>query len=917
MKRSQSHAQDYAFGRLMLAVRSGMGLTQATLAVQLGVSRNAVGAWEAGNTYPTPDHLMALIALAQQHRIWPAEHAADAIRTLWDAARQKMMLDDAWIAALLHDELRDKRPLSSSQSGQYVVMHPMMTVPMALDLPVQSTSFVGRDAELRSLARLLGDRNCRLLTLLGPGGIGKTRLALALATAQSAAYPDGVVFVGLAALNNPGQLVAALGDALKLSFAGQPDPTAHLHRYLRARHMLLLLDNFEHLLAGANLIVDMLVHAPRITILVTSRERLNVQAEWLFDVDGLAYPPDDVPPPNWSQIEADLAAYSAVQLFVQRARQVQPGFPVMPATLATVVRICQQVAGIPLAIELAAASIRSVSLAAIEQLIRSNVSELATTLRDVPPRHRSIRAAFEHSWALLSDEERALFSRLAVFRGGWTLHAAAQLVAATLPMLTALVDKSLIRQARTEGSASDDGAVTSAQIEPRYTMLEPIREYALEQLVARGEAQRLQDAHARYYGALADAAAAVWGTPKADAAAAQLDREYDNLSAALQWTRDGGDRVVGLQLAATLRQYWQGRGRISEGRVWLTELLAQEATSATPTPSAVHQHALESAAWLASNHHDFAHAAQLFEQSAALQYALGGTASETQQLINAARQARSAGRYRQATALLEDAVARHRAIGDCRGMSSAGLGLSLYELALVQREQGNFARATELYHMCVELHQALSDREGVSCGLLGLSDIARDQGDAAQVRRYCEPSLAVFRELTVQWAIGFALNNLALAAYYAGELAQARAVANESVTLFRNLRADASVGEVLITLGRIALAQGDRAAAYDALREAFQYAQALGPRMMLVAAAEGLACLVAQSGQMELVIRLLAAASGMRAWMGTPARPVDQPAIEHVLESARSVLGADAVLALWAKASKDPLAEILHSIAAS
>jgi predicted ATPase/transcriptional regulator with XRE-family HTH domain len=328
----------------------------------------------------------------------------------------------------------------------------------------------------------------------------------------------------------------------------------------------------------------------------TSRERLRVQAEWLFDVDGLTYPPEDQHVSATVQGLADLMDYSAVELFVQRARQVQPGFSLSFPTLTTIVRICQYVAGMPLAIELAAAGVRTLSLAEIERQIGANLDVLATTHRDVPIRHRSMRAVFEHSWQLLSEGERALFSYLAVFRGGWTAAAAeavctqgqrqkakgknedseAPLLPFTfsvLPLLTALVDKSLVRQDRAETWSSAEHAAPNAAETPRFVMLEPIREYALEQLAARGEVEALRHAHASYYLALTEAAAAQWDSPTADVAIAQLNREHDNLRAALAWARDN-DLTLGLQLGGALWRFWRRRGLISEGRVWLSELLA-------------------------------------------------------------------------------------------------------------------------------------------------------------------------------------------------------------------------------------------------------------------------------------------------------------------------------------------------------
>ena len=782
---------------------------------------------------------------------------------------------------------------------------------IAVGLPFQPSPLIGRDVEIAELARLLGEPACRLLTLIGPGGIGKTRLALAVATTQTAAFADGVVFVALVSVGTPGQIVSAIGDTLNLSFAGQPDSAAHLFGYLRTRRMLLVLDDFDHLLDGADLVTAILAHAPRVTILVTSRSRLNLQAEWLFDVQGLAYPPEDPHGSAATLSLADLNQYSAVRLFVQRATQVQPGLSLAESTLTTIVRICQHVSGMPLAIELAAAGVRTLPIATIEWQIRTNLDMLSTTFRDVPARHRSMRAVFDHSWSLLSEQERVHFSRLAVFRGGWTADAAARIADATLPALAALVDKSLVLPGSVETQSS---AARAVPVELRYAMLEPIREYALERLAERGEAVALQRAHADYYLALAEAAAAHWDSPTANAAIEQLDREHDNLRAALQWARDGGDRTLGLQLAGALRRFWRSRGSIGEGRVWLEELLALDDDTPNASAMAARLRAMEAAAWLASDQHDYTHAARRFEQSMALRQALGETEDETNLLVNAALEARAVGQYGRAAALLEDALARQRVLGDRGSVSSAGLGLSLFLMGLVLREQGDFARAVALFAECTQLHREIEDREGIALGLLGLSDVARDQGDVAQVRTYGEESLATLRKLGVQWAIGFALNNLALAAYQEGDLTRAFVLVSESVSLFRAQKADASLAEVLITLGQIVRAQGDVAAAYGALSEALRLAWAVGPRLLVTAALEGLASLAAQAQQAALAVRLLGAASASRAQMGTPVRPLDQAAVDRTLATARAALGSNAAASVWSEAMELPLEQILSSI---
>jgi non-specific serine/threonine protein kinase len=261
-----------------------------------------------------------------------------------------------------------------------------------------------------------------------------------------------------------------------------------------------------------------------------------------------------------------------------------------------------------------------------------------------------------------------------------------------------------------------------------------------------------------------------WNSPTANRAIESLDDEYDNLRAALQWNSDSGDFIIGLQLGTALGKFWRRRGYYGEGRLWLEALLAQAGDSTDSIAMIAQLRALQTAAWMASDQHDYERATQLYERGLQLGRILGETEGEIQLLSTAARQARAAGQYQQATMLFEAVVARFRAIGDRGSLSSGGLGNSLYECALVLRELGEFARATVLFEEYIALHLEIGDREGLAAGLLGLGDVARDQGDAAGVREYGERSLALSRELGLQWAVGFTLNNLALGAFLEGDL---------------------------------------------------------------------------------------------------------------------------------------------------
>lgn len=888
MKRSYRD-RDYSFGQMMLNLRSAIGLTQAGLAEHLGISRFAVGEWEAGNKYPKVERLKAVVELAVQQGAFRAGYEVDEIHDLWKAAHQKSLLDEKWLAGLLASK-------SGVENGGNVVNTHQTTIKQNAtnNLPFQSTPLIGRTIELSKIAQILDNSACRLLTLIGPGGIGKTRLAIEVASRQADMFEDGAVFVALASIGTTSQIVSAIGDALRLSFSGQTDPVKYLLNHLREQHLLLVLDNFEHLLSDAGLVNDILQHAPNVKVVVTSRSRLNLQSEWLFDVEGLSYPSRDIP--VTLQTMPYLAEYSAVQLFVYRATQVQPHFSLSEVTLKSIVPMIQQLAGIPLAIELAAAAVRTHSIDMIQQQIRENLNVFSTTLRDIPERHRSMRAAFDHSWSLLDETERTLFSRLAIFHGSFTAEAAKQVAGATLFDLGTLIDKSLLRQSIEEPYAS----------ESRFMMLEPIREYALEMLLERGEHEKLQYDHATYYLTLAENAGAHWYTQTAEIALRQLSTEYDNLYTALVWSKASNHPTMGLQIAVALTPLWKVRCFLSEGSEWLADLLKLDADNQDAASLAVRVRALKCAARLATDKFDFAEAAKLLKESLAIRHTLGETGSETRLLINATLQARSVGEYQRATMLIEDALAEHYAQGE-RG----GIAECLYILALVLREQGHLDRALALSRQRLEIDSEIGDPGNKAQALLALGDIARDRGDVAQTRKYSTESLAIFREFGMQWAIGFALNNLAYAAYMEGDIAQAFSLANESVSLFRGIDRGTGIVETLVTLGYVLLAQGKMAAVDEALTEVLRLALVHGPRLFVASALEGLASMMAQTQKNTSAVRFLSAASALRTQMGTPVRLVDKPLLDQTYRILRAAIGGDNFESIWAKAQLLSLEEIV------
>ncbi len=417
-------------------------------------------------------------------------------------------------------------------------------------LPSSLTPFVGRVSELAQITTQLVDPDCRLLTLTGAGGIGKTRLAIRAAE-QTTTFPDGVFFISLASIDALDMIVPAIASALHFAFYTPEDAKIQLLNYLHSKGMLLVMDNVEHLLDSASLFTDILAHAPGIKLLVTSRQRLSVYGEWVIHVPGLMFPND-----NSTENVAD---YTAVQLFVQAARRVHPKFDLADEQDA-VIRICQLVDGLPLGIELTAAWVHLIPCRQIAAQLERSIDVLQTSLRDVSERHRDMRAVFEHSWNLLSEAEQTVLQKLSVFRGGFTRAAAEHIAGATLPMLEALVDKSMVEANRSG----------------YYGLHALLRQYAVEKLAASGQAEHTCRRHFDFFRELVEDGEAKMNCADQIDWMVRFQADYDNLCAALDWCDFQGDHLeAGLQMAGDMAWFWALTNRLQEGYNYLVRLLTQ------------------------------------------------------------------------------------------------------------------------------------------------------------------------------------------------------------------------------------------------------------------------------------------------------------------------------------------------------
>jgi WD40 repeat protein/predicted ATPase len=882
----------------------------------------------------------------------------DGTITLWDASRSSLLhtlrlerpyerlditgvygVTEAQQAALLALGAVDHAQTPPAQAAPRRDVSPPPTAPVAApgpapaqplavagtpsrpptNLPPSRTTFVGRTADVASVTHALDPTRrtgARLLTLTGLAGCGKTRLALAVAGALRDAYGDGVWLVELAPLpagagTEPRAVVAAILTALGLH--EQPDQglLETLISYLQSRRALMLLDNCEHVVAAcAGLVPRLLGACPGVQILATSQLPLGTTGETVQQLAALPVPDPVTGTPTDETLRL-LAQSEAVQLFMQRAQAVQPGFALSTATATSVAAICMKLDGLPLAIELAAARLSVLSLEEILARLDDRFRLLRLGGRSADVRHQTLQATLDWSYGLLDPVEQAVVRRLAVFSGGWDLAAAEAVCAGdavaedtVLDVLDELLDRSLV-------NVYEAGGV------PRYGMLETVRQYGLQQLEHAGEVAAVRDRHLDWCVALAEQAAPALQGPVQIVWLARLSREHDNLRAALQWALDRGRGTLGLRVAGGLGKFWLRGDHQREGRRWLEALLALAADNTDTGAAAARATALEAAAWLAEDRHDFAQASALFAQAGAMRRGSGEEMRPAGVLITDGLQARADGDYARAAALMEESLAQ--ASGpEHRGRTGDGeLGLSVswgnhYTLpALVLRERGEYARARALCEECLALARERGDAESIAIALLSLGDIARDLGEAARVSALCEESLALFRNMGQKWAIGFLLNDLALAAYLDGDLALAASRATESESVFREMEAETSLAEVLVTVGRVRGAQGEWAAARASLAEALTLALAKGPRLFVAASLEEIGVQAVGQGYAQHGVPLLAAAATLRQVMGAPPRPVDRPGMEAALAAARMALGLDIFDQVWAAGQALPLEQAI------
>jgi len=734
------------------------------------------------------------------------------------------------------------------------------------NLPVQRTGFVGREKEVAAAKELLLRPDVRLVTVTGPGGIGKTRLAVQVASGLVERFPGGTHFVPLSSLSDPGLIASVIVQTLGIREAGGQSPLQILKENLQDSlrpPMLLLLDNFEHLMEAAPIVAELLAMGANLKIMVTSRAALHVYGEHEFPVPPLAMPDSLAMPP----VEV-LSQYPAVALFVQRAVAVKPDFELNRENAAAVAEICARLDGLTLAIELAAARVKVLSPSSMRTRLTSRLQLLTGGARDLPQRQQTLRAAMDWSYDLLSAAEQKLFRRLSAFVGGCNLEGAeavcdtkGDLALDLLDGMASLVDKSLVQQ------------VEPAPGESRFVMLETIREYALEKLEASGEGAVTKRAHAAYCLVLAEEEATEQSGAKGAEWLERFGFEHDNFRAALEWLTETGDAEWGLRLGTALFRFWEIREYLAEGRDRLGRLL-KLAGAAGPTKARMR--ALFAVGVLAGEQGDYVSADTLINKSQDIALALDDKMGVAVSLNALAVFARDRGDVAVAHVLFEASLGLWRELGDQKAVAQA-----LSNLANVLKLEGDYDRARSLYAECLAIFRGLGDRTGVAWSLNYQGDVARDQGDSAAAQVLYEQGLAIFRELGDRWGIAGTLADLGSLAREQGNYPTARSLYRESIRLFQEVDHKRGIARLL----------------------------------------ECFACAAAVQLQAERSLRLAGAAAAQRQNIGTPLSPAEQAKLEASLHPARQALtnsaGVTAWLEGWAMPVEKAIEEVLMPEAAS
>jgi len=922
------------------------GLSRAQLAIALhgsspkakGVTPRIIREWEAGQPPATTEELEALLTVMRRHGL--AEASVERFRQTVLAAclaRRYRGLDRATDAGLPSDSTPEAFPNN---------------------LPPQVTSFIGRESEVEEVRGLLG--RARLVTLVGTRGAGKSRLALGVGAEVLDEWPDGVWLVELAYLSDPSLVPQVALSVLSLREEPQRAPVDTLIDGLRDKRLLLILDDCEHLTeACASLAEALLASCPNVAVLATSREALRAEGEVRWRVPSLDTPTDEaaklLPPQKLSQ-------YAAVQLFIERATAANPSFEPAGDSVPAVAQICWRLDGIPLAIELAAARVDTLSPREIEERLDERFRPLTQGRRGPLPRRQTLQQAIEWSYELLSADERSLFDQASVFSGSFSLEAAEAVCAeeriesGQVPdLLAGLTGRALV-----VGEEQGPGI--------RYRLLETLRAYAAQHLAASGKAAETAGRHAGHYAAWAEEMRPGLAGPKRAECLARLEHDHDNLRSALGWSLRH-DPSQGGRLAEVLGPFWMVRGHWTEGRRWLTEAQGQTEMPLDQRPYLVYMAAefarlqgdygqarqlleeglalarqgadpgdiargLNSLGNVAQNQGDHAAARRFLAEALEVFRELGHEMNVAAVLVNLGVLAKEEGDYDRARALYEESLGISRRLGEVRLVSATlgnlcnvvlaqgdyaaarglleealvperelgdkhSIALRLQALGVVASEQGDYAAAQPLYEESLALYREMGARRGAALTLHCLGNLAFDRGDYASARASYEEALAIQRAIGHRSGVATLLGRLGHVASREGDHQAAGRLCEEGLAFARELGDNRSVAWALESAAPAALARGDLAAARQQFEEGLALSREMGERRAIAQWLEGLAELSGAEGRDTGAARLYGSAEALREAIGAPQPPSDRERHAGVQSRARAALGEKALAAAW------------------
>jgi predicted ATPase/DNA-binding CsgD family transcriptional regulator len=786
----------------------------------------------------------------------------------------------------------------SESSGQTQLVPPLVQ-PIEAGLvfkrepPAPLTPLIGRLQEVAAACALLQRPEVRLVTFTGTGGVGKTRLALQVIAELQEPFVDGISFVSLGLITDPRLVVPTIAQTLGIKEAGEQPLVDLLRACLRDRHLLLLLDNFEQVMAAVPELSNLLVVCPHLKILVTSRAVLHIHGEYEFPV-----PPLELPDLSHLPENEALSQNASVALFLQRARAVVPTFQLTSANARAIAEICVCLDGLPLAIELAVARIKLLPPKTLLTRLEHRFQVLTSGARDAPPRQQTLRNTLAWSYDLLDAGEQGLFRHFSVFVGGCTLEAVEGLYTAlgerpadVLDGVASLIDKSLLYQTEQEGE------------EPRLAILETIREYGLEVLASAGEMERIRRAHAHYYLRLAEDAETEIGGPQQAAWLDRLEREHDNLRAALSWSLEQAGNVeasqddrsmeTALRLGGALREFWRVHGNISEGRNFLERALA----ASEGIEASAEAKALIAAANLAYIQSDYDRTEVLCKESLALYRELEdqpGIAFSVYLLGNVAW---IRGDTTTARSLLAESLALARAVDD-----EQRVAWSLFVQGLLESSQGEYARARALFEESLAIHREMQNKRGIAHTLSQLAQVLFvSQSYQAGVPSLLEECLAISREIGFKEGIAASFWLSGQVALGQGDLVTAHSLAEKSVALYKEMGHVHGTAESLCAFGKVLAAEADYAAARTRYEEGLEISGALGEKWISATCLLGLGKVIAAQQQFTWAAQLWGASEALREALSIPILPVERADYEDAISSARVYLGERAFAAAWAQ----------------